>query len=174
MDVIVINNVEVSLPANGGNILVPIKPLCEVLGIDHSAQIQSIKNHPILGSTVVENPTVAGDGKQRNMTCLPIKYIFGWLFSIDARKVKPEAADAVMKYQNEVYDVLYDRFYLEPTLQKQKLLMLMKKENELLTIENSKKEMNAEFNARLKAVKDEIEVIKAIEPRQLKIDFGLN
>jgi hypothetical protein len=167
MDLVKINEVEISFPMQGETILVPIKPVCEVLGIDHSAQVQTLKNHPILGSTMVESTTVAADGKDRNMLCLPLKYFFGWLFSIDARKVKPEASEAVIAYQEKVYDVIYDKFFLEPVQQKKKLILILEKENQLLGLENERKELNAQ----IKVVKDQIEEIKITEPSQLQLSL---
>jgi len=167
MDLIQINQVEINFPRDGEIILVPIKPVCEALGIDHSVQYQTIKNHPILGSTVVENTTVAGDGKARNMLCLPLKYALGWLFSIDARKVKADAAEAVIRYQEAVYDAIYEKFFLEPVMQKRKLIMILERENHLLALENERKEINM----KIRDMKSEIEDIKAANPNQLRLEL---
>ena len=158
MDVVVINDVEIACSKQGEKVLIPIKPICEVLGIHHSSQVTVLKNHPILNSVMVENTTTGSDGKSYQMLNLPLKYFFGWLFSIDARKVKPESADAVIKYQEKVYDIIYEKFFLEPVQQKKKLIMILEKENQLLTLENQRKELNAE----IKMVKQQIEEIKEI------------
>jgi P22_AR N-terminal domain len=113
--------------------------------IDAKSQRDSIQSHPIIGSVGVQNPSTGSDGKTYEMLCLPLKYVFGWLFSIDARKVKPEAAESVIKYQEIVYNVLYDKFFLEPSQQKKKLILLLEKENELLVLENQRKELNADI-----------------------------
>lgn len=42
----------IDLPVSNGYTYVPIKPVCEVLGIDHSTQIQVLRNHPLLGKTL--------------------------------------------------------------------------------------------------------------------------
>lgn len=165
MDLVKINEVEISFPKQGETILVPIKPVCEVLGIDAKSQRDSIQNHPILGSVGVQNPSTGSDGKTYEMFCLPLKYFFGWLFSIDARKVKPEASEAVIQYQEKVYDVIYEKFFLEPVQQKKKLILILEKENQLLLLENQRKELNAE----IKTVKQQIEEIKITEPNQLQL-----
>jgi hypothetical protein len=167
MDLVKINDVEISFPKQGDTVLVPVKPICEALGIDAKSQRDSIQNHPILGSVGVQNPSTGSDGKTYEMLCLPLKYVFGWLFSIDARKVKPEASEAVIKYQEIVYNVLYDKFFLEPSQQKKKLILLLEKENELLILENQRKELNAE----IKVVKQQIEEIKITEPNQLALSL---
>jgi hypothetical protein len=163
-----INEVEINFAKDGEMIFVPIKPICEVLGIDHSSQVATLKNHPILGSVVVENTTTGSDGKRYQMLTLPLKYFFGWLFCIDARKVKPEAAEMVIKYQEQVYNIIYDKFFLEPVQQKKKLIMILEQENKLLGLENERKELNAQ----IKTIKEKIEEIKVTAPNQLTLPFG--
>jgi hypothetical protein len=89
---------------------VAIKPICEILGIDFSAQLKKLKDDLIIGSTVVLSTTVASDGNSRNMQTLPFKYIFPWLLKINAKNVKQEAREELIKYQNLCYDVLYNYF----------------------------------------------------------------
>lgn len=91
---------------------VPIKPICDALGIDSEGQNQKIKRHKILGSVACMIKATGSDGKKYDMSCLPYKYIFGWLFSIDITRVSPEAAEAVERYQTECYDILYRHFVL--------------------------------------------------------------
>ena len=93
--------------------MVPIKPICEALGIDYKTQHEKISNHYLLASTMGNLPTVAADGKQREMACIPFKYVFGWLFSINAGNVKEEIREAVEKYQTECYDALFN-YFTEP------------------------------------------------------------
>ena len=50
---------------------------------------------------------VAEDGKQREMTCLPLRKLPGWLMSIYPNKVRPELRDGIIAYQNECDDVLW-------------------------------------------------------------------
>lgn len=44
------------------------------------------------------------------MLCLPLDYLNGWLFGINANRVKPEVKDALLRYQRDVYCVLADAF----------------------------------------------------------------
>ena len=104
-----VNDVQILIYENGEK-LVPIKPICEALGIDMESQRKRINEDPILGSTTVLSTVVAGDGKIRKMQCLPVKYVFGWLFRIDSRNVKEEAREKLLRYQNQCYDILYNYF----------------------------------------------------------------
>lgn len=94
----------------GNEPFVAMKPICENMGLDWDAQRQRIKRHPVLSSTTVMITAVAEDGKQREMLCLPIKLLNGWLFGIDANRVKPELKASVIVYQQKCFDVLADYF----------------------------------------------------------------
>lgn len=88
---------------------VPLKPICEALGITFRSQLKKLENDPVLGSVVTLRVTTGADNKQYEMVCLPSRYIFGWLFRIDSRNVKPEASETMQKFQRMCYDVLYDQ-----------------------------------------------------------------
>ncbi len=109
--IVKVNGITIECPAEGGQNYVAVKPVCEALGIDHSPQIRDIKEDPILRSTVVSMTIVATDGKQREMFCIPLKFVFGWLFSINENRVKPEAKEYVLKYKKECYEVLFNHFF---------------------------------------------------------------
>lgn len=109
-----VNNVEI-VAGNDTKRLVPIKPICEALGVDFGNQMKKIKEHQILNSTVVLSTTVAGDGREREMACIPIEFIFGWLFTINAANVKEESREAVLSYQMECYKALY-QYFTEPQI----------------------------------------------------------
>lgn len=93
------------LNAADGEWYVAIKPICEVLNVDYIRQFKNLKEDEILGQLLSEQTTVAADGKVRNMTCLPEKFIYGWLFSI-----RSESED-LKKYKLKCYEVLYGFFH---------------------------------------------------------------
>jgi hypothetical protein len=45
------------------------------------------------------------------MVCLPLKFVFGWLFSINENRVKPEVKEHVLKYKIECYNALFNHFF---------------------------------------------------------------
>lgn len=104
-----INNTDIIIIENGEK-RIPIKPICEALGISHKPQIERLKSDPILGSVVTLSVTTGSDGKNYQMVTIPFMFVFGWLFRIDSRNVKPEAREAVMRYQLECYQALYNHF----------------------------------------------------------------
>ncbi len=101
----------VDIVATSDELLIPVKPICEALGIAFQVQHEKIKEHPILSSTVTPGVTVAEDGKQREMFCLPLKFVFGWLFTINPNNVNEDARPTLIKYQMECYEALYRYFF---------------------------------------------------------------
>jgi hypothetical protein len=101
-----INNVEIAIVEKNGEKYIPIKPICQALGIDDKSQRDKLKNDPAFNSVGVITPSTGTDGKQYEMYCLPQSFLFGWLFSINPDKVKPEARDAVFAYKMKCIEVL--------------------------------------------------------------------
>lgn len=104
-----VNNVDIV--ATSDEQMVPIRPICEALGIDVESQRKKIQDDEDLSSTAVLSTAVGADGKERDMLCLPIRYVFGWLFTINPKNVKPEAQEAVRAYRRRCYDALYSHFF---------------------------------------------------------------
>jgi antirepressor protein len=44
------------------------------------------------------------------ITCAPLEYLPGWLFGIDANRVKPELRDGIIRYQRECFRILWQAF----------------------------------------------------------------
>lgn len=107
--VAVINDSKILVIENGQK-LVPIKPICEALGVDAKAQRTKIQEDEILNSVGVLSTSTGADGKKYEMYCIPFKYVFGWLFTINPANVKEEARAAVIQYRAACYEALYQSF----------------------------------------------------------------
>lgn len=70
-------------------------------------QAQQLKLRRRFDSTVTEIVTVADDGKQRRMLCLPLKQLPAWLHTINPGKVAPAIRDTIRRYQAECEEVLW-------------------------------------------------------------------
>jgi hypothetical protein len=146
LTVAVVNQQQIQIISNGEK-LVPLRPICDALGIDFSAQLQRLKRDEILGSTMVIITTVGADKKDREMVTIPFKLVFGWLFTIDTSKVKPEAKEAVVRYKMECYVALYDHFTIHAEFAEWRQRQLKMKSEEL-------KEVKANFNQAKERVKE--------------------
>ena len=89
-----------------GEPYVPMRPIVEGMGLDWASQFTKLKGSRF-DTTVVEITTVAEDGKQRLMTCMPLRKLPGWLMSIHANKVRADLRERIVQYQNECDDVLW-------------------------------------------------------------------
>lgn len=105
------NETNINIVQEGSDIFVPIRPICDALGVTFSRQRKKIMDDPILGSVVAFRATTGGDGKQYEMMCLPFEFVFGWLFTINPDNVaSEEAAEAVIRYKSECYHALSAHF----------------------------------------------------------------
>lgn len=120
--------------------LVPIRPICDALGIDPEGQRQRILRDEILGSTAFTVKAVAEDGKDRDMLAIPLKFVFGWLFTIDASRVSEEARPAVIQYKLECYNALYQYFAGAQTFLKEKQAILDIKQQRYFELNTNFKE----------------------------------
>lgn len=84
-----------------------MKPICENIGLDWTAQRQRINRDEVLsqGTVMITTPTKGGE---QEMLCLPIQYLNGWLFGVDVSRVKAEIKDKIIMYKKECYQVLHD------------------------------------------------------------------
>lgn len=90
---------------------VPVKPICEFLGVAWSPQLRRINRDPILSEvTSSVTVTVTEAGQRGQMLCLPLDYLNGWLFGINANRVKEGIRDRLLRYQRECYQVLAQAF----------------------------------------------------------------
>jgi hypothetical protein len=93
---------------------VPIRPICDYLGLSWAGQRQRIHRDEILAE-VSSECVIHSQGQRRTMLCLPLDYLNGWMFGVNASRVKPEIKANLLRYQRECYRVLADAF-LPPTL----------------------------------------------------------
>jgi len=97
-------------------IYVPLKPICDMMGVEWSAQFRRIKRDPVLsrhaqGIAITTIPSgERRTGGRQEMVALPLDYLNGWLFGINADRVKPELRERVIRYQENCYRVLAEAF----------------------------------------------------------------
>lgn len=90
---------------HGGEPYVIMKPLVENVGL--AWQSQHVKLTEKFGSVITIIVTTGGDGKQYEMTSLPLRKLPAWLYSINPNKVAPHLRDKIVRYQEECDEVLW-------------------------------------------------------------------
>ena len=88
----------------------PVKPIVDNLGLDWSTQCAKLRNTPHFSCGDI--PTTGKDGKTYNMLCIPLRKLTGFLYSINANKIKPSLKDKLLQYQNECDEVLW-KYWME-------------------------------------------------------------
>ena len=168
-----VNNVDIVATSDEMR-LVPIKPICEALGIDRKRQQDKIKEHSILSSVGGLKPLTGADGKQYEMFCLPMKYVFGWLFTINPANVSEESRDNLIRYQQECYEALFRYFTARTEFVEQKQKEI---DRQLTIVEEAKEHFKSAKNvltdaeAKLKKLRTLTLDDYDMERRQLKLDF---
>ncbi len=153
-----INGVEIYAVMNGDEVYVPVRPVCQAIGLSYSTQLEKLKEDPTFSaSTVPLGGTVAADGKEREMMCLPLWLVYLWLGTINPRNVNEESRQRVADYRLECAHALYEHFSgkMARTIEENEAeIALLKEENEILTAEK-------ELKARHKKVKESLQKLRA-------------
>jgi hypothetical protein len=95
-------------------VFVALRPICEAVGVDWSAQLKRVKGDPVLAEAVAVIATPFGRHGQEE-TCLRLEFVNGWLMGIDSRRVREVARQRLIEYQRECHRVLFSHFYGKAT-----------------------------------------------------------
>jgi hypothetical protein len=116
---------------------VAMKPICENIGLDWSSQLKKIKRNQILDEGMVMM-TIPSNGGLQEIIMLPVKYLNGWLFGVDAKRVKPEIRDRLLAYQTECFEILANHFMskVDETVANGQLSDFLNPINEPITFED--------------------------------------
>jgi len=83
---------------------VAVRPICEMLGVAFTKQIKKLKNRPDFSCDHMV--TTGKDGKSYSMAVLPVDEIGGWLYSINANKVKMDIRPQLIQFQRKLQTVI--------------------------------------------------------------------
>jgi hypothetical protein len=90
-----------------------LRHMCDSLGIDYVTQLRKLRSRS--WATVGQTPTVAADGKTREMVMVDSRTIPMWLATIDEAKVNPTSRPRLVAYQREARDAL-DAYFNQRTI----------------------------------------------------------
>lgn len=112
------NEQNINVLSKDGTTWVAIKPICTALNVDYISQFKNLQQNEILSGVLSKQTIHDTTDRLQEMVCLPEKYIYGWLFSINSKSYE------LQQYKKECYDVLYDYFQGATT---QRLSLLQQK-----------------------------------------------
>lgn len=145
------NGKNINVLAKDGQYWVALKPICEALEVDYEHQRKSIQADEILCQLPSIQTVVASDGKLREMLCLPERFIYGWLFSINSK------SEELKKYKLACYEVLYNFFHGATTQRLQSLKIRSEAEREIELWRKKLKETEEYKNLKLAEAKKQEE-----------------
>lgn len=87
-----------------GDHWVVLARLCEPLGIDPDGQRRKLLKLPWATTKIIL--AVASDGRTREVFCLHLRSVAGWLFTLNASKIAPHLREKVVRYQCDCAEVL--------------------------------------------------------------------
>lgn len=129
---------------NGKNILykrvdkiywIGIKSVCEVLNVNYNRQFQNIKDDPILAPAFANQQMQVFGDQVRNIACLPEKYIYGWIFSINS------SSKELIEYKRDCYEILYNHFHGTITKRAELYSEISKERKKISSLEFKLKEL---------------------------------
>jgi hypothetical protein len=91
-----------------GQPFVPVRPICENMGIDWKTQYRKIMAKPERFSVGLVPTQMPGDDQQREVVCIHLKKLPAWLYSISPDSVAPHLKEKIEIYQNECDEVLWN------------------------------------------------------------------
>ncbi len=93
-------------------IYVPLRPICDYLGLSYAGQRERVGRDPVLSENVhqIRISRSVEEGSDQEMICLALKFLPGWLFGVSVNRIKEELREKIIRYQRESYDVLWEAF----------------------------------------------------------------
>lgn len=92
------------------DVYVPLRPIAEVLGLSWGSQRNRLQRDEVLASHVRQVTMAGADGRQRDLVCIPLDMLPGWLFGITTSRVRSELRDKLSRYRAECFRVLWNAF----------------------------------------------------------------
>lgn len=96
-----------------GTVFVPVRPIIERFGVDWGGQRRRINRDPVLSEEMRTVDVTSTEGSRqvtRGVLCLPLEYVSGFLFGLNADRVRADLRDRVIRYQRECHKVLTEAF----------------------------------------------------------------
>jgi hypothetical protein len=102
----------VAVVLEGDGVAVPVRVMCESIGLDTETQVGQLRTHPVL-SAGLRVVNVAMGGRIRSVVALIHHRIPFWLATISPNLVNEATRPKLVRYQEELADILARLFYGE-------------------------------------------------------------
>ncbi len=141
---------------------VVMKYIVEAMGLDWPSQFVRLKKQS-KKFDYCDIPTVAIDGKTRDMGGIPLRKLTGWLFSINPENIKnPTVRGTVEIFQEECFHVLHQHWFGKNSEQKE-TKALPQTFGESLRMLADEWEKNQKLESKIEADKPKVEFAEHME-----------
>lgn len=103
----------IAVVLEGDGVAIPLRLLCERIGLDTDAQAERLRNHAVLAAGLRVVNVELGGRIRSVMAIIHTKLPF-WLATISPEQVNDETRPKLIRYQTELADILARLFYGEP------------------------------------------------------------
>jgi len=93
-----------------GEPYVALRPITDHLGLDPRSQRRRAQADPVIAPRLRTLALTAADGRRRELLCLPLDLLPGYLFGIDTARVKAGLIDKLNRYRADCFRVLWEAF----------------------------------------------------------------
>lgn len=146
-------------------VYVPVRPICDFLGVSWTGQRRRINRDLVLSEEVKRVNVTFTDSRHdtmiREVICLPLDFINGFLFGLNPNRAKEEVRERLVLYQRECYRVLADAFLQQETAVSSTEASLMQVREMALAIARLAEEQ-IEFDRRLVSTETRLDTAAAV------------
>jgi hypothetical protein len=89
----------------GDGVLLPIRSVCQVLGLDPKTQVDYLRSHPVFVAGLREI-RITIDNRLRTVAAIHHEYLAFWLANIHPHEVAEHLRDKLKRYQEELVGIL--------------------------------------------------------------------
>src|SRR6476620_3340876 len=91
-------------------VYVPLRPLCEHLGLSWSGQRERVLRDEVLAEALRPVRVTRTHAGERELACLPLEYLPGWLFGVSVARIRPALREKMIRYRRECFRALWQAF----------------------------------------------------------------
>lgn len=127
-----------------GTYWIPLKPILQALNLDERRWLQKTRRDAFFRGCLLNMSIQVpeNDNNQaRKMTCLPEKYIYGWICFLNADN------EELIKYKKTCYELLYNHFHGTITNRKELLLQRSELDKQILELKKSLKQEDEKYKS---------------------------
>ncbi len=94
-------------------ILLPLSDLCEVIGLNVTAETRRIRRDVVLRDALVvikESPVYKGFEPEQKFACLPLRLLPYWVGTINIARIEPQLRKRIIRFKQQLADLTWIAF----------------------------------------------------------------